>query len=110
MRAEKFKFFLLFSIEIRIFDRDKKSERVSYLEGVRVIRMWSGIEELNLRAARPPPSLSLFARVGKPHFRKGKLPAVSASRKRHADGVFSRLPLVPRFGTPETGGDSSIHA
>ena len=41
MRTEKIKFFLLFSIEIRIFDRNKKSERLSYSESVRIIRMWS---------------------------------------------------------------------
>lgn len=32
---------LFLCIEIRIFDRNKKSERLSYSESVRIIRMWS---------------------------------------------------------------------
>ena len=46
MRTEKIKFFLLFSIEIRIFDRNKKSERLSYSESVRIIRMCVATQKL----------------------------------------------------------------
>ena len=43
-------------IEIRIFNRDRKSERLPYSESVRIIRMWSEWQDSNLRPLGPEPS------------------------------------------------------